>query len=191
MHVIAPRPVKRTDAEALEEGVAGMVGARLSAVRYHFLPPQGSGRYSGGGDGVDADLTAVVLDLGEFGSWTITWAMEDELEGLAVLGRDVPYSGLADETVAASGREAWRDHLGEAIRSMSGSWHVSGHGCPESLWGLRLDFATSSVVVALGTADQRLDYVPDELVVVFDRALADSYRPRHTSHSAWRGQPLA
>jgi hypothetical protein len=167
-----------------------MVGARLSGTRYHFLPPAGGGGYFGGGDGVDAQLTALELDLGEHGSWTITWAMEGELEGLSLLGKDESYSGLADETVAAGDRDAWRDHLGQAIMSVAGSWQVSGKTCPESLWALRLDFATGSVVVALGAVDQGIDYMPDELVVVFNPALADSYRPNQARQSAWRGQPV-
>jgi hypothetical protein len=188
--VIALQPVTRADVGVLTSAAAGIIGARLSAVIYHYLPPADGPGYAGGGDGVDADVAAVVLDLGDRGRRTITWAMQGELEGISILGQEVSYSGLADKTVDASSREAWRDHIGDTITSIAAAWQVSGDGCPESLWAMRLDFSAGSVVVALGTADHDIEYMPDELVVVFDTTLAGAYRPRHVSESAW-GQRIA
>ncbi|HWH96613.1 MAG TPA: hypothetical protein VNT03_22310, partial [Baekduia sp.] len=135
------------------------------------------------------DVSAVVLDLGDRGRRTITWAMAGELEGLSILGDEASYSGLADETLDASNREAWRGSVGEAITSVAAAWQVSEDGSPETLWAIRLDFSAVSVVIALGTADHDIEYMPDELVVVFDAALARAYRPPHVSESAW-GQAL-
>lgn len=184
------QPVIRTDAGTLASVATEMAGARLRSVTYHHLPPAHTSEYAGGGDGVDADVTAVVLDLGEHGRRTITWAMAGEVEGIAILGRDVPYSGLADKVIEASDREAWRDRIGDTITSVGAAWQVSGDGCPESLWAVRLDFLAGSVVVALGTVGDGIEYMPDELVVVFDARLAAAYRPRQASDSSW-GRPIA
>jgi hypothetical protein len=183
--VIVPKPVTRADVGALASATMGLVGAHLKAVSYRYLPPAGGSAYAGGGDGVDADLAAVVLDLGDRGRRTITWAMEGELHGISILGDDESYSDLVAKSVDASGREAWQDHIGGAIKSIGAAWQVSGEGCPESLWAMRLDLATGSIVVALGTDYPEIDYMPDELVVVFDPELAPAYRPPHVSESAW------
>jgi hypothetical protein len=113
--------------------------------------------------------------------------MSGELEGLAILGGE-PYSGIGTEILDAADREAWRQHIGNRITSIAASWQFSGENCPESLWSLRISFASGSIVIALGTAPV-LDYMPNELVVVFDMSLARSFRPRHVSDSSW-GAPI-
>lgn len=176
-----PTPVTRADAALL----AGLVGAQLAGVTYHYLPPAEGPSYAGGGDGLDGDVTAIEFDFADRCRTVVTWAMLGELEGLALLGDTASYSGAADQIVDASDREAWRARRGDTVTSVGAAWHVSGDDCPESLWAVRLDFSTGSAVIALGTADPDLEYMPDELVVVFDQSLADSYRPRHVSESAW------
>lgn len=176
-----PTPITRADSAAL----ACLVGAQLVGVTYRYLPQADGPSYSGGGDGFDADLAAVVLDFADRSRRIVTWAMLGEFEGLAILSDAASYSGAADEILEANDREAWRVHHGDTIMSVGAAWHVTGDDCPESLWAVRLDFSVGSIVIALGTADPNLDYMPDELVVVFDNALADSYRPRHVSESSW------
>lgn len=118
--------------------------------------------------------------------------MDAELEGLALVDNGARYAGTADEVIEASGREAWRGLRGEAILSVAVAWHVSGQDCPESLWGVRLSFSARSILIALGTANPGLKYMPDELVVVFDPSLADSYRPHHVHdrRSGHRANPF-
>jgi hypothetical protein len=181
-----PTPVTRADAE----GLSALIGAKLAAVSYHYLPPAEGPAYVGGEDGFDADITAVVLEFAHQRPTTITWAMLGDMEGLAFLDEPATNSDTADATVDASDRDAWRVHRGDAVTSVGGAWQVSGEGCPETLWAVRLGLAAGSIVVALGTADPHLDYMPDELVVVFDESLARKYRPRHVSHSAW-GERIA
>lgn len=183
--MIALKPVTRAGAGALASATTGIVGAHLRAVNYHYLPPVDGSGYAGGGDGVDADLVAVVLDLGDRGHRTITWAMDGELEGISILGDDASYSDLVAKSVEASNRQAWRDHIGGIITTVGAAWQISGDGCPESLWAMRLDLSAGSIVVALGTAYPEIDYMPDELVVVFDPVLAHAFRPPHVSDSAW------
>jgi GNAT superfamily N-acetyltransferase len=179
-----PTPITRADCATL----ASLKDARLSGVTYHYLPPADGTYYAGGEEGVDCDLAAVDLHLGDRGTMAITWAMAGELEGLAILERE-SYSGIGTEVLDAAEREAWREHIGARITSVGASWHISGESCPESLWALRLSFAVGSIVIALGTTYPRLDYMPDELVVVFDLSIARSYKPRHVSDSSW-GAPI-
>lgn len=178
-----PEPVTRADLVAL----ASLKHARLSGVTYHYLPPVDGTCYAGGEKGVDCDLAAVDLHLGDRGTTSITWAMAGELEGLAIL-KGESYSGTGTEVLDASDRHGWREHVGERITSVAASWQISGEQCPESLWSVRISFATSSIVIALGTAPD-MDYMPNELVVVFDMSLARSYKPKHVSDSSW-GAPI-
>jgi hypothetical protein len=177
-------PATRADAAVL----TAVVGARLGAVEYRYLPWGDPPEYTGGGAGVDIDLAAVVLELEERGRFTVTWAMTGPLEGLALLGTETPYPGLADEVIDATGREAWTRFQGQPITSVGLAWQVSGDGCPESVWAMRFDFPQGSVVVALGEPGPPIDYMPDELVVIFDEEVARAYRPPHVSESSW-GQP--
>jgi hypothetical protein len=179
-------PATRSDFGNLASVETGIVGARLSAVTYHYLPPVWGPEFAGGGSGADCDISAVVLDLGGRGRRTITWAtIKDDMQGLAILADGTVYSGVGDETLDAGDREAWRDSVGDVITSVGAAWQFSGKGLPESAWAVRLDFSARSVVVALGTANPSLDYMPNELVVVFDGELARGYRPRHVNESAW------
>lgn len=179
-----PEPITRADCA----GPASLKDARLSGVGYHYLPPANGAYYAGGENGVDCDLAAVELHLGDRGTMAITWAMSGELEGLGIV-EGKPYSGIGTEVLNAADREAWRQHVGSRITSIAASWQISGENCPESLWALRLSFAAGSIVIALGTGPV-LDYMPNELVVVFDMSLAQSYKPRHVSDSSW-GAPIA
>ena len=174
-------PITRVDADVL---TSVFVGAQLGVVTYRYLPPADASGYVGGGEGLDADLAAVVLDLGNRGRGTITWAMDSDLHGISVLGDD-SYTDLAAGFVEATSRGAWRGHVGDTITSVGAAWQVSGDRCPESLWALRLDFSAGSVVLALGTDYPEIDYAPDELVVVFDPVIAHAYQPRHVNGSAW------
>jgi hypothetical protein len=177
-------PVTRSDCDSL----AHIDGARLSGVTYHYLPPPDESGYSGGEIGVDCDLAAVELDLGERGTATITWAMSSTFEGLAVLTGE-SYPGVATETLDAADRDAWRDCVGSTITSVAASWQVSDPKYPESLWAARINCAAGSIVIALGTVSPGIEYMPDELVVIFDVSLARSYKPHHVNESSW-GTPI-
>lgn len=180
IQVTSTTPITRADRHEL----SFLQGARVTGVTYHYLPPADEENYCGGGEGVDADLSAIELDLGEQGAATITWAMSDELEGLTVM-RHAGYQGNSSQVLEATNRVAWREHIGHEIYSVAASWQVSGEHCPESLWAVRLGFPNGSVVVALGTSNTGIEYMPDELVVVFDTRIAHSYHPQHVIDSSW------
>ena len=182
------RPLERASADAAR--LAGMVGASLSGVTYHYLPPADAATYTGWGAALDVDLSAVVLHFGDREERTVTWTMDGDLEGLALLEGPGAYEGLADRTVDASRRSGWTTHLGEAVVSLGAAWHVSASDCPPTLWALRHDFPTGSVVLALGALQATIDYAPDEVVVIFDADTARAYRPHHADGSSW-GAALA
>jgi hypothetical protein len=127
--VIRLPPVTREDAAT----ATALVGARLAGVTYHYLMPLEGPPYAGGGDGVDADLSAVYLDF---------------VDGASA------YPVVAPALVDAGDREAWRGHRGETITSVGAAWQDSGDDGTESLWEVRLDFSTGSVVIALGPPTQ-------------------------------------
>lgn len=178
-----PTPTTRADCAEL----ASLKGALLAGVTYHYLPPADGTYYIGDEKGVDCDLVAVELDLGVRGITSITWAMAGELEGLAIL-KGESYSGIGTEVLDAADREAWREHVGKKITAVAASWQISCEKCEESLWSVRFSFGAGSIVIALGSAPD-LDYMPNELVVVFDASLAHSYKPRHVSDNSW-GSPV-
>jgi hypothetical protein len=177
-------PVLNSDRAALSRIVV-ICGGRLQAVSYHYLPPADDSEYNAEDSRVHGDIRAVALQIADRGTFVVTWAMEGELEGLAVLGLNEPYAGTIDEAVDVTSSDGWRQHIGQMITSVAAASHVSCSGCPDSLWALRVDLPTGSVVVALGTADASVSYMPDELVVTFDPTVASSYRPKHVSASAW------
>jgi hypothetical protein len=186
--VTNPTPMTRADCNAL----ASLKGARLSGVTYHHLfrydesgdPLRG---YAGGEKGVDSYLAAVDLHFNERRTTAITWAMDGWFQGLGALSGE-SYSGIATDHSDAAGREAWHEHIGDTIRSVAASWHSSHEDFPESIWAVRFDFSRGSVVIALGStwhASPAIEYMPDEIVVVFDPSLARSYKPPAVNESSW------
>lgn len=175
--MIRPQPLTKDDLQGLRR----LLGNPLEAVSYRYLPDSAGGEYSGGGQGYDDELAAVVLTFAESDPVTITWAMASESEGLAIMdgvGGRAPVAQAAD-------RQGWKPHHGRVITSISGAWHRTGDHSAESLWSLRLGFSRSSVVIALGVADPNPSYMPDEIIVLFDPLLAKRYRPHHSAESSW------
>lgn len=174
-----PDPFTRLDIPELKV----LIGAELAAVTYHYLPLHDGAAYAGSGSGMDVDLAAVELVLSNRGHLTITWAMRGEWEGLALF--EDSYSGVVAQPTDASDLNAWRPHRREAIRSVGAAWQHFDGIFPETMWAIRLNFSVSSVVIALGTDDPALDYLPDELLVIHHPMLAHSYKPPHVRGSSW------
>lgn len=180
-----PKPIRSFDTAQLK----ALEGAVLLGVSYHYLPYPDDARYEAATSGVDTDLAAVMLNLRDQGPMAITWAIDHDVEGLAVLSGPSYPRGGADSVIDAADRPAWHACVGERIISVAASWYVASEDGNRSLWALRLDFATGSVVIALGCLDTSLKFAPDELVVVSDSSVARSFQPRHFEHSAW-GTPI-
>lgn len=150
---------------------------------YHYLPWLDGQEYRDCAAGVD-ELVAIDLQFENRGTIAISWFQFDTLEAIGILDGE-SYVGVGGEVLDGSQREAWRKHIGETITEVGVSWHDSGEGAPESLWALRLGFATGSVVIALGELAPELKYIHDSIVVMFDESMARSWRLPHVELSAW------
>ena len=160
------------------------IGARLKGISYLYVPLTDKEAYEGD-KGIDDQLTAVVIEFENQNRIVITWAMEDQFEGLAIF-KDETYTEIGNKIIDAGDRAGWHKFLDQNITAVGVSWQVSGEGCPESLWALRLSFLKGDVVIALGSNNNSdLNYMPDELLVIFDPALAKGYHPKHTKEAAW------
>lgn len=176
-------PITRMDVPVLE----CWKGAILHGVEYYYLPPLDSTGYAGEGELIDVDLAAVVVDFGEGGKWTISWAMDGEFEGLAV-DKSGSYAGVESKALDMTKSDHFRSLNGTTVNGVAVSWHSSGDQLPDSVWAIRLCFAHGDIVLALGGVDASglvPEYSPNEMVVLFDEALAKSYRPSGVPRSAW------
>lgn len=162
-----------------------LVGKTLRGVSYRFLPEDGEdAEYAGSSNGIDSCLSAVTLTFDQSVSVSVTWAISGEVEGLAVLPSE-EYAGVADREVDVSETSAWSSVVGTQISSIQPSWQRSRIDAPESVWSIRIDSDSGSIVIALGEVYPVLDYAADELVVISNPNLARIYWPPHVGTSAW------
>jgi hypothetical protein len=174
-----PEPLVR-DAQS---SVLTLMGARLAGVTYRYLPGLDTEEYEGREPGVDGDIAAVMLDLGDRGGYALTWSMDRFQQALALLPAE-SYRAVADAEFDAAADGPWRTLLGQQIESCAVAWHVAEEGCPEAVWALRLNFSGASVVIALGELRDQPSYMPDELVVIFDPDVARTYLSSYPPASA-------
>lgn len=123
---------------------------------------------------------AVELVMGSGSALVLSWAMDGLNEGLAIEFRNARELdvGLPGDAIDVSDHVDWARFLGVPIASITPVWHVPNEGCSEMPWSFRFEFANgSSLVVALGKAEgSGFTYSPDDLVVIFEKALAAAYR---------------
>jgi hypothetical protein len=122
------------------------------------------------------------------------WEMCGEDEFLAVVPMSVSGSwaeGLID-AFSVSGAPEWMGILGRTIHGVGVAWHIPNAGCPRSVWAIRIDLDRgSSFVIALGQIHERAPaYLPDSIVVLFDKDDAESYWISGSDTSAW-GETVA
>jgi hypothetical protein len=164
--------------------LAAIAGKVLSGVEYFYLPSTESDEYECELNGIDCMLTAVRLDFGIDGFMLITWSTPGSIEGLSV-AQGMPYPGNSYLVHDACKREAWCNHIGTKVVGLGASWQTLWMAALDTLWALRLDFESGSVVVVLGEVNPVLTYIPDEIVVVYDESMARSFRLSDASSSAW------
>ncbi len=123
---------------------------------------------------------AVALIMSDGAALVLSWAMDGVNEGLAIEFRDPEDAGvdLSGDVVDVGGHPDWDRFLGASIVGISPAWHIPNEGCPEMPWAYRFEFSGNlSLVVALGEAKgDSFTYLPDALVVLFDKSLAFSYK---------------
>lgn len=122
----------------------------------------------------------VELETQEGATCAVAWKMAGVCEGLMMgSGRVESLRSYdmalrrADRTRAAS----WQPFIGTPVLKVRTDWQISADGCPPTVWAVQLDFGVRSLTIAMGEAGpDGPSYQPDELLVIFDRALANTYR---------------
>ncbi|WP_030199931.1 hypothetical protein [Streptomyces sp. NRRL S-87] len=169
---------------------AAAAGRPLHAVRY-LAPPGGhwpDGHRDTGAHETDS-LVELVFDDGS--ALLLFWEMDGLDEGLAAAFREAgePAGGAGGDGVPVdvTAHPDWAPYVGRAVSGLVPAWHVPDEGCPEQPWAYRLEFTGGlDLVVALGEAEGGgFTYMPDALVVLFDRATAAAYRIPASGTSAY------
>lgn len=129
---------------------------------------------------VELDLDGAFLRFG--------WRLDGVDERLAVeWGSDAE----VEAGVVSSAAGDWHGLIGEAIDGLRVSTHVSDESLPPSIWAITLECRDRrSVTIALGELDEndKPVYLPDSIVLIFDRNEAKSFRPPAAIESAWGKQ---
>lgn len=165
-----------------------LAGQRISAVYYQ---PVSGGKWPDGHrhDTVHEIDMAIRLSLVNGHEVLVRWEMQGLNEGLGFgLFTDSRAELLnAVEFINISATPEWRSCSEASITQVAGAFHVPNEGCPEALWAIRLNFANdASVVIALGEmSSDRLAYLPDGIVAIFDEAEARGFQIQSSAQSAW------
>ena len=167
----------------------GVVGSRMVAVRY--LLSSGAQwpdvRVVGSVHEVDHGVELVMADGSVL---ALHWEMQEYDEFLAIAPMSVAGSlgpeGLID-ALSVSAAPEWVGILGRTITGVGVAWHIPNAGCPRSVWAARIDLdGGSSFVIALGEIQEGAPtYHPTSIVILFDQAVAASYRIPASTTSAW------
>ncbi|MFE1079436.1 hypothetical protein ACFW31_13010 [Nocardiopsis alba] len=124
---------------------------------------------------------AVELGMNSGAVLILSWAMDGVNEGMAIEFRNPGESGvdhLPGDPIDVSGHADWEEFLGVPIVSVEIAWHIPNEGCPEMPWAYSFEFSDeSSLVIALGESEGAgFAYIPDALLVIFDKSLASAYK---------------
>jgi hypothetical protein len=186
---MTPTPVSPSSPAKTERLVCSLLGTRLVSVRYRYLEVEDDADYRSALPDVDTDLALVVLEFTGGRSLVVAWAISGNDEGLNLgEGPPGPELGPAAPEADVTTRRGWDRLVGRELLGAAGSWYSGGDA--KTLWSLRLDVGDRSAVIALGgPSEGALKYEADELVVIFDAATAQTYRPEQDDDSAW-GSPI-
>ncbi|WP_328443361.1 hypothetical protein OG780_44350 [Streptomyces sp. NBC_00386] len=179
MAVINPWAALAHGGAGLAELREAVVGEAVRTVRYVALRGEGwpEGHREDRAHEVDV---AVELGMESGSALVLSWAMDGVNEGMAIELRNPgdTSASLPGDPVDVSDHVDWEGFLGVSIAGIGIAWHIPNDGCPEMPWAYNFRFANeSNVVIALGEADGAgFTYMPDALLVIFDKALAAAYK---------------
>ena len=163
-------------------------GSSVTEVRY--MEPATSDRGTAGYPSrFDQAGMGIEFGLSDDRIWSAAWEMNGYCEGLTF--GVVPSSEFVRSdrvrAITVSGTDDWKWRLGKTIGNVGLAWQVSDDRCPETVWSIRIELGDSVVVIALGEEKEqgRIGYQPDNLVVMFDPALANSYDIPASNQTAW------
>src|ERR1700674_4290433 len=184
--VVTPWAGTPDERRTVESRLRGMVGRFLRRVNY--LDPDTADPWRiKAHPGFDAASMGVEFHW-DAGANELKWMMEGEHEGVAVVFDQTPADLSKDRTksVPVPDETHWRRAYGAVVMAVGVSWHRPSADV-DAIWAVRLDFSSGqSIVVALGELrDGTLQYIPDQLVVIFDTAIARSYLIAAGGEPAW------
>jgi hypothetical protein len=173
-----PFPITRESERRLHDNLSPLVGKRLIGVYYHHSSGEGAQRELSPLHVHEVDME-LELQFENSLLLLVTWAMDGPTQGLdvellAVSDAKLHATGSRDDMASTS---EWRPIVGQQVEEVGIAWHESEEGPPEALWSIRLSFHNgASLVVVLGQLrDGQVQYIPDELIVIFDEPLARAY----------------
>jgi hypothetical protein len=173
--------------------VAQIEGLTLEAAGYMW-PADPDAYRPARRNGVDEVAFGVELRTREGPSFRAEWRMFDVHQGLLFrpVGRppDWPIPIVVEDT---SHDPLWHDRLGRKVEQVRIAWHVAEAGAHEAVWSVALVLSGERIVVlALGSTNEKplITYMPDAVVVIFERAVAEAYRSAGSRVSAF-GEALA
>jgi hypothetical protein len=172
----------------LLHALRGVVGSRIVGVRY--LVPVGTRWPDGREDGPVHEVDqGVELVLADGSALSVQWLMqgEDEFLSIAPMSNSGVRAGTLLDAFDVSEAPEWTGILGRTVNGIGAAWHVPNAGRPRSVWALRINLdGGSSFVIALGEVREgNPAYLPDSMVVLFNREDAEAYRIGGSATSAW------
>ncbi|MGW5017463.1 hypothetical protein [Streptomyces cacaoi] len=179
MSIIQPWDTPERHRDQLENMLSLTSHKPLTGARY--VVPESEGWPEGHRDDAVHEVDMGV-ELIMAGGHTVSflWLMDGLNEGLAVElhGADPAPSRKSLSSVDVTCRAEWTNFIGETLVNLKTVRNVPNEGAPEAVWSYRLDFSNGrNLVIALGESKEAgLAYMPDALLVIFDNALAGSYR---------------
>lgn len=161
-------------------------GFQLAAVEYLIPPTMFETKLTKGRGFEHAEAGVSLVNLGGERR-TFRWSSHGIQQGLWV-GEGLPQdssSWVPDVSLVAA--PSWRRLLGSRIEMSAVGWQeiAPAH---HSIWTVRLDLGLGSVAIALGEREYEsgsLTYIPDCVVVIFDKEVGEGYRPSASSAPAW------
>jgi hypothetical protein len=160
------------------------VGSQIASVGY--LVPSGAQWPDGREDGLRHEVDhGVELALTNGLTLSLRWEMQGENEFLAVETSSL--RGSLIDVIDVSDVPEWSSIVGQTIRGLGIARHAANTDCPSSVWAIRFDVGNgSSFVIALGEIREDVPaYLPDAVLVLFEKEDAESYRTTASPTSAW------
>lgn len=185
---LSPGSVQSANDRLIIKLASMLVGKQLRGVRY--VIPEGAKWPLE--DGIDQSAhevdMGVELDVDEI-TLSIEWATPGNDEGLLIkTGESSAQSkGGLLKIIDVSKLPKWQEILGVSIKRIAVAFYSHDGVSSERPWSIRIELnERQSVVIALGEIElDRLCYMPDNLIVVFDDQKAKSYIFDGCVHSAW------
>jgi len=185
-HLVKPWAATPDERLTVESNLRGLIGQILQRVNY--LDPDTSDPWRiKAHAGFDQASMGIELHWDHGGS-ELKWIMAGEREGLALVFDQTEADLRNDrvQPVQVPDESRWRKAIGAVVTAVGVSWHQPTAEI-SAIWSVRLEFSFDlSVVVALGEwRDGAIHYIPDQIVVIFDTAIAQRYVIPAGEEPAW------